>query len=944
MSDIRLRKVMLTVNGVDRMIVFDPGRDTLAEALRRFGLTGVKVGCGAGQCGACSVIVNGKVVRSCMKQMKDIEEFSTIETIEGLGVAGNLHPLQQAWITYGAVQCGFCTPGFIMSAKALLDSNPAPSREDVRDWFQKNRNVCRCTGYKPIVDAVMEAAKVMRGEKSIEDIVFKTDQKKGVYNSRLPRPAALGKVLGITDYGDDIKHKMPPETLHVAVIQPRITSHANIVSIDYSEAEKMDGVVKVVTAKDVKGTNRIIEPLTHPRATLNGTERPIFMDKKIFRYGDIVGAVAADTQEHARAAAGAVKVKIEPLPEYMNYLDAAMPGAVRIHGQSPNIYLSQPLFKGGDTRDVISGSYCSVEGSFHTAREPHLSVEGDTMQAYWDEDGNMVIHCKTQSIEWNRMAIADGMGMPPDKVRLVENATGGSFGWATCAAGYAMMGVCLMSVNKPLTCTLTYEEHQHFSGKRTPAYINGRMSCDEEGKLTALEFDAGVDHGAYNDVSDPLIDKFIRYNGFPYHIPNVRGLARFCTSNHNFGTSYRGFGSPQSYTCSESLIDMLAEKMGMDPFEFRYKNVARPGDLTINSRPYRDVSMVELMDMVRPYYYEAKERLSKLETAEKAYGVGISCGGFNVTTGAFDHAEVALELNPDGKVTNYNTWEDQGQGGDVGTVAHTCEALRPLGIQPDQVRLMMNDSHRCPNTGIAAASRSHFMAGNAIIDAANQLMDAMKKDDGTFRTYDEMIAGNIPVKYVGVYDTAGTCEELDPNTGEGDPVQTVTYGVFMAEVEIDKATGQLKVLREVVAADVGVLGNKLSVEGQAYGGISHTIGYALKENYDDLKKHGTLAGAGVPYILDIPDDIELLFLERKRNYGPFGSVGCSELFQSSGHVAVLNAIHNAAGVRIYELPASKEKIRAAMEAKAQGKELKQGKYFLGSDLYDALEDLINNPV
>ena len=194
-----LRKVLHIVNGVERMFFFDPEIDTLAETLRRYGLTGVKVGCNAGQCGSCSVILDGAVVRSCMKKMKDVPGGSVIETIEGLGTAGCLHPLQQAWITYGGVQCGFCSPGFIVSAKALLDGNPSPSREDVRDWFQKHRNICRCTGYRPLVDAVMEAAAVMRGEKTMSDITYKHEENARIYGTASPRPAALGKVLGLTD-------------------------------------------------------------------------------------------------------------------------------------------------------------------------------------------------------------------------------------------------------------------------------------------------------------------------------------------------------------------------------------------------------------------------------------------------------------------------------------------------------------------------------------------------------------------------------------------------------------------------------------------------------------------------------------------------------------------------------------------------------------------------
>jgi aldehyde oxidoreductase len=207
-----------------------------------------------------------------------------------------------------------------------------------------------------------------------------------------------------------------------------------------------------------------------------------------------------------------------------------------------------------------------------------------------------------------------------------------------------------------------------------------------------------------------------------------------------------------------------------------------------------------------------------------------------------------------------------------------------------------------------------------------------------------MAAEGIPVKYVGSYDTTGTGVGLNPNTGEADPVQTVTYGAFLAEVEVEKKTGKVRVTREVVAADVGVIGNYLSVEGQAYGGISHTIGYALSENYDDLKKHASLAGAGIPAVQDIPDDIELIFLEREREFGPHGSTGCSELFQSGGHMAVINAIYNATGARVYALPATPEKVRTAIAGKRSGAEEVLEKWYLGPDMYDVLEDIRNNPV
>jgi len=936
----KLERLHLIINGVSKIVMFNPESDKLSDVLRRHGYLGVKVGCGKGQCGACNVIVNGKLLRSCITKMSAIEEFSTIETIEGMGTANHLHPLQVAWMYHGAAQCGFCAPGFIVSAKALLDQNPEPTREEVRAWFQKNRNACRCTGYKPLVDAVMDAAAVMRGEKDIEEICYKLAEGQSAYNSRLPRPTALAKVMGQMDYGDDVAHHMPNETLRVAIIQPKKHSHARILSIDYSEAEKMPGVVKIVTAKDVKGSNRILEPLPHPTTTVVGNECKIFCDDTIYRFGDVVGCVIADSEANARAAAAAVKVELEPLPEYLNFLDAVAEGAESLYPNSPtNVYMKQPLLKGEDTRDIIDDAYCSVEASFYAQRQPHLSIEGDAVEAYYDCNGNIAIHCKTQALEWNRGAIAEGIGVPVEKVRMIMNPSGGAFGWGTHPASQAMIAACLLAVDKPVSLTMNYEEFMHFSGKRTASYTNARMACDENGKLIGLEFDIGCDHGPYFSNAHPELEHMVRFVGYPYFVPNIRGLARMGMTNHAFGTAYRGLGSPQCYTSFEAMIDMLAEKMGEDPFEFRYKNVARVGDTTTNSYPYRDPSIAELMDKMRPIYETTRKEFEGRETEDKAYGIGFACGGFMSNLGANDHCEVALALNADGTVTHYNTWEDVGQGGDIGALVHTLKALEPLGLKPEDVRIITNDSHRCPDSGIAAASRCHFMVGNATIDAADQLLAAMRKEDGSFRTYEEMVAEGIPTYYKGVHDVTGTSVPLDWKNGHGDPNNTMNYGCFMGVVEVDKKTGKCKVLRYVVTADVGVIGNQLAVEGQAYGGISHTIGYALKEEYDDLKKGGSMAGAGIPYIEDIPDDIQVYFTENPRSYAPHNSSGCSELFQSAGHMCVINAIHDAVGVRMYELPARPEKIKAAMEAKAEGRELKPDKYYFGADMFDVLEEI-----
>ncbi|MCG8484002.1 MAG: 2Fe-2S iron-sulfur cluster-binding protein, partial [Clostridia bacterium] len=375
----KLRKMTLNINGADRMFICDPQKDTLAAVLRRLGLTGTKIGCGTGVCGACSVILDGKVIRSCTKKIRTVKEFSSVLTIEGIGTVLNPHPLQYAWVHLGAVQCGFCVPGFVVSAYALLQENPKPTREDVRDWFQKHRNVCRCTGYKQIVDAVMEAAAIMRGEKTLADITYDYTKDVGNYYGKpIVRPNAMAKACGVCDYGDDIELKMPAETLKVALVMPRITNHAKIINIDYSEAEKMPGVVKVITAKDIESANRLMAYQFSPRTVVYDQVHKLLQDEKIISWGNVVAMVAADTKEHAHAAAEKVKVQIEQLPEYMNYLDAVMPDAMRIHPSMDNIYSMQPLRKGeaDQVPELIDDAAYSVEGSFYSTREPHLSIEG----------------------------------------------------------------------------------------------------------------------------------------------------------------------------------------------------------------------------------------------------------------------------------------------------------------------------------------------------------------------------------------------------------------------------------------------------------------------------------------------------------------------------------------------------------------------------------------
>ena len=903
-------KKIINLNGVSKLVLADP-EASLAEVIReQFGLTGTKVGCGKGQCGACSVIMNGKLVKSCMTKIKRVQDGAYVTTIEGFGTPNDLHPLQLAWVVHGGAQCGFCSPGFIVSAKALLDENLNPSRDQVRDWFQKNRNACRCTGYKPLVDAVLDAAKVLRGEMTKTELAYKLPEDGRIWGTNYPRPTAIAKVTGTIDYGADLIAKMPGGTLHLALVQAKV-SHARILSIDTSEAEKMPGVEKVITHKDVKGKNRITGLITFPTNKGDGWDRPILCDEKVFQFGDAIAIVAANTEANARAAAEKVKVNLEQLPAYMSAPAAMADDAIEIHPGTPNVYYEQKRAKGNDTKPLMESAAYVVEGDYYLQRQPHLTMEPDVGFAYFDEEGRLTIHSKSIGIHLHHAMICPGLGIEPEKLRLVQNPAGGTFGYKFSPTMEALVGVAAIATNKPVALKYDYYQHITYTGKRSPFFIHLKYGADKDGKIIAMDSDWIVDHGPYSEFGDLLTVRGAQFIGAGYGIPNIRGLGKTVCTNHAWGSAFRAYGSPQSFLASESLIDELAVKMGKDPLELRYLNVYRPGDTTPTGQTPEVYSLPEMIEKLQPIYKETLEEAKKESTPDKKKGVGVSIGVYGCGLDGPDSSEVAVELTPDG-VTLSSSWEDHGQGADMGALGTCHEGLRPLGISPDKIKLVMNDTAMVPNSGPSGGSRQQVMTGNAIKNGCEMLVNAMRKPDGTFRTYDEMKAENIPLKYSGKW-TASMCSPCDEN-GQGNPFAVYMYGVFMAKVAVDTKTGKTQVEKFAIMADIGKINNKLVVDGQIYGGVAQGIGLALSEDFEDLNKHTSLMDCGLPYTKDIPDDFKIFYFENPREHGPFGAAGVGELPLTSPHAAVLNAIYNATGVRIRETPALPEKVLAGLKA------------------------------
>jgi len=902
-------KKSLVINGVHKTLIVDPDA-SLADILRKqLLLTGTKVSCNDGHCGACSVILNDKLTLSCVTKMSRVPDGSSILTVEGIGTPEKMHPIQMAFAFYGAAQCGFCTPGMVVSAYALLKRTPKPTREEVRTWLTQHHNACRCTGYKPIVDAIMAAAEVMRGEKPVEDLQYKLPADGKIWGSSIPRPSATAKVTGTLDFGQDLGLKMPAGTLQLALVQAKV-SHANILSIDTSEAEKVPGVFKVITYKDVKGKNRITGLITFPTNKGDGWDRPILCDTKVFQYGDAIAIVAADTIETAKAAAEKVKVELEELPAYMSAPAAMADDAIEIHPGTPNVYFEQKVAKGPDTKPIMESAPYVVKDSFYLQRQPHLTIESDIGFAYYDENGVLTIHSKSIGLYLHLYMIAPGLGIEPDKLRLIQNPAGGTFGYKFSPTMEALLGVACMATGRPVYLEYDYQQYMQYTGKRSPFFIDIKMAADKDGKILAMEHDFIVDHGPYSEFGDLLTLRGAQYIGSGYNIPSIRGRGRTVCTNHVWGSAFRAYGSPQSFLASESLVDELAEKVGMDPLEFRYINVYRPGSTTPTGQDPEVYSLPEMLEKLRPLYKQAKEKAARESTPENKKGVGVTIGLYGCGLDGQDSAEIAVEKTKDG-VTVYATWQDHGQGADMGVLGTAHEALRPLGLAPDKIKLELNDTGTAPNAGPSGGSRSQVVIGNAIVNGCEQLIAAMRKPDGGFWTFDEMVANKIPLKYTGKWTASmnSNCDEF----AQGKPFAAYMYGAFLAEVNVNTKTGKTTVEGMTVMADIGKINNKLVVDGQIYGGVAQGIGLALSEDFEDIEKHSTMLGAGIPYAKDIPDKFDIYYFENARGFGPFGASGVGELPLTSPHVAIVNAIYNATGVRIRHLPAYPDKVLAGLK-------------------------------
>jgi aldehyde oxidoreductase len=883
-----VKTVALTVNGVKRKVDASPDLVLLDLLREELDLTGTKQSCDRkGQCGACTVIVDGKATRSCLKKVVDLEGADVI-TVEGLGTPDNPHPIQEAFVLTGAIQCGYCTPGMIMATKALLDQNPDPDTAAIKKALA--RNLCRCTGYVKIIDAVKLAAKFLRGETTPAKVRADIDKDKMIGESH-PRPSSMLKACGLAKFGGDYKMD---DMLEIAAVHST-EFHAVIKSIDTSAAKKMPGVVGVMIAKDIKGTNRL------PFIAL---DQPILCEDKVRAYGDPVAIVAAETRLQARDAAAAVKVAYEKLPVMKTPEEALAPDAVQIHPHSPNLCFQQPQIK-GDAEKALKEAHAVIEADFSTQMNHQAPLEPEACFCYLD--GNeLVIIGRSIMIHEHAGMIQGAVGA--EKIRYIEPYSGGQFGIKANISSEGIAAAAAMHFKRPIRYIPTLAESMLITSKRHPFSMKTKLAADAKGTLTAHCNDFIMNKGAYFLLGPIMAGRALHMLNGAYNIPNISAFVKLVYTNNGSGGAARGAGPPQVMFALESLMDMMAEKLGMDPLELRKMNALKPGQTRSTGAPIDQTSFPELCDDIRPHYERAKKDAASFNEkgGKIKRGVGIACMSFGIAE-AGDRAANAVEINPDDTVTIYAAIADPGEGNDS---MLSQLAAHILGLPLEKIKLYTRDTDKTVASGPSAGSRQTYMGGGALVNGLEKMAKAM--EEAGSKTYAGLKKAGKPTRYEGTKQIAGK-DEFDPKTGQTDSFDSQVHNIQMAEVEVDTETGKTKVLKMTTAVDAGPIIHPQNLEGQLEGGMDQGIGYALREEFvlGETKDWKTFK------FPTINDSFEVEFIKREtpRIRGTLGSTGIGEMTMVSTAPAVTNAIYNACGGRIHHLPATPDKIKAAIAAK-----------------------------
>lgn len=932
----------LRVNGKKHEVLVNDG-DTLASVIRdKINLTGTKIGCEQGSCGACTVLVNDKPVQSCIAPALRYDD-AEITTIEGIEEQGKLHLLQEKFVEKGAIQCGYCTPGMVLTSMSFLKENPDAGEDEIKAAL--SGNLCRCTGYKKIIDAVSDYVKETnccssKREKTKEA----SDTNHGMVGVPRPYMEANKKVSGKAEYANDIQTRNALYCRFLRSIYP----HARIKEIDTKDALALEGVKAVITGKDL--------PVSFGVLPISQDETAMAVDKT--RYiGEIVAAVAAESIDIAEQALKLIKITYEPIRAFFemeeSLNDVGSDEKIHAHVKFNNNIHKKAELRFGDQSAGLSQADLYIERNFSFQGINHGFTEPHGATAYWDENGLTIITA-TQVPHYLHRFLAKVLEVPMSRVRVIKPSVGGGFGGKSDPFPHEMIIAHLSRLTgRPVKMNFNREEVFLTNHGRHPTKMNVKLGMKRNGEIDVLDADIVIDGGAYGSFG--VVTSY--YNGVllqaPYKINNFGFRTRRVYTNKPQCGAMRGHGAVNSRFAVETMLDELAVDVGMDPCELRFKNFLDAETLTVGH--YRitsngsSESLKKVMELSK-----WNERYGKLPYG---HGLGVACGFFisgsalPIHWNEYPQSVVHLKVDLDGRVLITSGASDIGQGSDTMLAIIVGEVL---GLDMAHLSVIAADTLITPIDLGSYSSRVTFMAGNAAKMAAenlkikvaetvskitdtdpaelnfnnNKVFSHDKKVDLTWTEAIEMATRKVGALNVSGYynspklggDFKGSGAGLSPS---------YSFGALVAEVKVDEETGAVRVINMWGAHDCGKALNPLAVEGQLEGSWHMGLGQAVSEEmryFNGLLLNANLLDYKIPTSQDTPD-IHSNIIETIDPEGPFGAKECGEGALHPVLPAIANAIYDAVGVRVHSLPISQEEVLNKINA------LKKNTITMGANNY-----------
>ncbi|MEP6018284.1 MAG: molybdopterin cofactor-binding domain-containing protein [Paracoccaceae bacterium] len=906
--------VRFQLNGQPAHVHPLPGERLSSTLREQLDARDVKVGCDAGDCGACTVLMDGAPVCACLTPTHQADG-KVVETLSGLVSSDPIATdLAQSFLAHGAAQCGICTPGMMVSSVALLRSNPKPSENDAMDAL--GGVLCRCTGYRKILAAVCApTAKVDK------------PQGQGHSGSDIARLDGMPKVTGTERFGDDVA---PQDALVLRIIRsPHHHAEFKLGDTQHWVAAN-PGIVAVVTAKDIPGKNcfGVIPAFA---------DQPVFAEGTCRFKGEAVAAVVGSATAIDTLDETTFPIDWHPLAAALTPDDAVSPQATQLHDERPGNVMCTGFVTRGTPEEAIDAAEITVNGTYTTSFVEHAYIEPEAGFAQI-VDGRVEVHTCTQAPVMNLEAIVEILEMALDQIRIVPTGVGGGFGSKLDLSTQPYLALAALKTGRPVRMTYSRIESMQSTTKRHPADISLTIGANSNGILQGINFQGTFNTGAYASWGPTVANRVPVHASGPYYVPNYRAEAKAVHTHCAPSGAFRGFGVPQSAIALEGELDELALRLDIDPLELRLRNALTDGVSTITGQVFESgVGIKACLQALKPAWDLARADVDGFNAKNNVVrrGVGVASGWYGCgNTSLPNPSTIKCGIRPDGTLVLHQGAVDIGQGSNTVIAQIFAQAL---GVPIGQVTLTGADTDATPDAGKTSASRQTFVSGNAArLSALALRADILQRvnaaetsnihfENAVIRVLDG--AQTHEIKLDGLRcDAEGYVmraqESYDPPTralnaqGQGDPYAQFGYAAHLAVVEVDMQLGTTKVIKVIAAHDVGHAINPNLVEGQVEGGVAQGLGMALMEEFLPGRTEN-LHDYLIPTIGDVPP-IETLIVEVPDPHGPFGAKGLGEHALIPTAPAILNAIKHATGVRMTQVPATPARLQAILKEHQNG--------------------------